>query len=227
VNVLEWDTDFFGVRIGRADLADETVAAAVDAARRERVECLYLAAPAERPDLVTEAARAGALLVDVRLELDAEPGELAPQSGVRIAGAGDGELVEQLAAELSTHSRFRADPRFDEGRVAEMYRIWARRCLADGVAVLAEDGRGLVAASRSGDEARLDLVYVSPESSGRGLGAALAREVLRVLDAPRALVVTQAGNVPALRMYESLGFRARAAGALLHLWLGDLDMITG
>lgn len=222
MNVLEWDTQFFGVRIGRAELAETDVASAADAARAESLACLYLSAPAARPELVTDAVRAGALLVDVRLELDAErTTQPKPATGVRAAGEGDAELVEELAAELSAYSRFRADPRFDGERVAEMYRVWARRDLAEGAVVLAEGGSAFVAASREGDETRLDLVYVSPESSGRGLGAALAQEALRLLDTPRALVVTQAGNVPALRLYESLGFRARSAAILLHLWLND------
>lgn len=221
MRVLEWDTQFFGVTIGRAELAEEPLAAAVEQARKAGVRCLVGTAPASRLDLVNDATAAGARLVDLRMELTAEEEWRGPRSGVRVAGGADEATLKELARRLSAFSRFRADPRFPAERVAAMYDVWAERCLREGAVAIAEDGSGFVGARPGEDRVRVDLVYVDPAASGRGVGGALVHCALEALGARRALVVTQAGNARALRLYERLGFRANAVDAMLHLWLDE------
>jgi ribosomal protein S18 acetylase RimI-like enzyme len=104
-----------------------------------------------------------------------------------------------------------------------MYRIWARRCLDEGVVAVSEgDPAGFVGARARCGEARVELVYVGEDAGGRGLGRALVRTALAAAACGRASVATQVGNVAALRLYESLGFRTRATRAILHLWLDEL-----
>jgi ribosomal protein S18 acetylase RimI-like enzyme len=221
VTELEWDTRFFGVRIAQADETaelDAEVAAAGDAG----VELLYVRVPGADATRVEHAVRRGARLVDLRAELDraGEPPE-AP-AGTRRASAADLPAVERGARQLSAASRFAADPRIAAERVAEMYLIWARACLEGGVVVLPEDGAGgFVGATHANGETRLDLVWVDPSRAGRGLGRTLVDAALAAAPAPRARVVTSATNVPAMRLYESAGFRTRSVDALLHLWLDE------
>jgi GNAT superfamily N-acetyltransferase len=215
---LPWDTEFFGIRIARAeagDSLDPTAAAARDAG----IECLYLTVREARPGALDAAIRAGALLTDLRLELerDAPPPEAV--EGVRVAAEADTGEVERLAAELSAYSRFNADPRFPAGRIAEMYRLWAHRCLAEGTVVLPAEGAGGMVGTRPGDPASVDLVYVAPGAAGGGLGRRLVEAALAEVGGARATVATSAANIPAVRLYESLGFRAARLSAVLHLWL--------
>lgn len=220
---LAWDTDFFGIRIGRAVLPGEPVRVALEAARVEGIECLYVVAPADRLDLVNDATAHGARLVDLRMELDAETEAWpAPRVETRLATEADRGLVRALARELSAASRFRADDRFPAERIEAMYEVWADACLDSGAVAVAPDGTAFVAARADGGETRLELVYVGPDSSGRGLGGALATAVLRELGARRAHVVTQAANVPALRLYQRLGFRTRSVAATMHVWLDEV-----
>lgn len=64
-------------------------------------------------------------------------------------------------------------------------------------------------------------MYISPESRGKGTGRALLAEALRVARlVPELLQVNlavNASNIPAIRLYESMGFKAfgRETGALL------------
>lgn len=225
---LPWDSEFFGIQIGRSELPEEDLTGAVAAARAAGVECLYLFVAGAELRLVEAAARAGARLVDLRaaLELDLSRREPVAGEGVRLAEAGDGPALEHAGEQLSRFSRFRADARFSPERLAEMYRIWVRQCLAGGwVAVPAvPPGRAssFVGVRPAAGEARVELVYVAPEDSGRGLGRALIAAGLERAPGSRASVTTQAGNTAALRLYQSLGFRTRSLTAVLHLWLDEL-----
>ena len=217
---LPWDSDFFGVRVGRAVIPDESLESALSDAREQDVECLYLELSGAPPDAIEEAVRAGARLVDLRTTLErAEPIDEAPGDRVRRATAADATLLEAMARELSAFSRFAADPRIPTAKVEEMYEIWVRRCLAEGVVTVGTDGSGMVGVRIPADGTlHVELVYVSPSAAGDGLGAELLVAALTNAEGG-ATVVTQAWNVPALRLYESLRFRTRSLSAILHLWL--------
>ncbi len=220
---LPWDSEFFGLAIGRADLGGEPVGAVLEQARTARLDCVYLFAGGSELAALDAAIGAGARLVDLRNELDAELATLPESDGrSRRAGSDERGRVEEAAARLSAYSRFRRDPRFPAERVAEMYRHWARLCLDDGVVVVpADGGDGLVGVRVVEGVAHLELVYVGPAASGRGLGHSLVAAGLREAGVARARVVTQAGNVGALRLYQATGFRTRSLVAVLHLWLDE------
>jgi len=215
-----WDSDFFGVRIAAADLRDEALAAAVAEARADGAECLYLFTPADRVDLIGDGVDAGARLVAVREHLRLDfPVSLEHDEDVKRADAADRPLVEKLAERLTPYSRFAADPRFPRENVTELYRLWARRCLDEGAVHLDPSAEGFVATRPRGDELSVDLVYVADGAGGRGVGARLLRAALAGSSASAAVVTASTGNVRALRLYQSVGFRTAAVEAVLHLWL--------
>ena len=220
---LAWDSDFFGVSIARADIEVAELDSVLEEARSEGFDLVYLTAPGARVDAVTAAVRRGGRLVDIRAQLEA--GELAPalDARARIATVADREGVERAAVALSSWSRFANDPRIPVERVREMYRIWARRCLEEGVVAVPDgQGSGLVGVI-PGAEAHILLVFVDAASAGRGLGRALLDSALAAAGATSARVSTQAGNVPALRLFEGAGFRVRSVEAVLHLWLDEVS----
>src|SRR5262245_54067259 len=57
VTILEWDSEFFRVPIGRAEIDGDTLAAAVDEARGRGVKCLYLVIPSAHPPSLEDAMR--------------------------------------------------------------------------------------------------------------------------------------------------------------------------
>ena len=218
MNVLDWDTAFFGVQVGRAGV-EESLSEARAAAEAAGVECLYLERAAAHPAAIAEAVLAGALLVDLRLGLSLE-GVPVGNGHARLVATGEAERLADSAVRLSDFSRFRADPRFPPERVHELYRRWLGRCLEEGVVVVPPDGRsGFVGARVEDGVALVELVWVDPGAAGGGTGRALVAAALAHLEMPRARVVTQAGNVPAQRLYQSLGFRTDSCTAILHLWL--------
>ena len=48
MRALPWDTEFFGLPIGRAELDEERLDLALEAAKADGIRCLYLGVPAAR-----------------------------------------------------------------------------------------------------------------------------------------------------------------------------------
>jgi GNAT superfamily N-acetyltransferase len=228
VKLRPWDTDFFGLRIGSADLEHESLDVAVREAERQRLECLYVFTPSRQLPEMMRLTRRGARLVTLRQTLTRQASTAGTDNGavegmpdVRRASSDDAHTLHELAEQLAPFSRFASDPRFDHTRIAAMYRAWSDQCLADGVVTVARNGAGFVGITLNPDEAHVSLVYVNGASAGRGLGRALLESALGATDRP-AVVATDAGNVPALRMYEHAGFRTASTTAIFHLWLDEL-----
>jgi GNAT superfamily N-acetyltransferase len=222
-----WDSTFFGARISEAHVDADSVDKAVDEAAAAGAECLYLFVDADDLAGIEAAVRAGARLVDLRVELEGRVDDTtdATSAPTRRATRSDREALLRQTRELASESRFARDGRIPGDRVREMYEIWLDRCLDEGVvAVPAGDGSGFVGARRDEDAAQIELVYVAAASRGKGLGRALIQEAVRSTDATTARVVTQTGNVGAQRLYQSLGLRSRGALAVLHLWLDERDV---
>ena len=115
VTPLEWDSEFFGVSIARAEIDDDNVGCAVEKATAQGVQCLYLVIPGAHPSSVADAIGRGGRLVDIRMTLELET-RVPPPSGVRLADARDLAVLMTLARSLSRSSRFSLDPRFSPKR---------------------------------------------------------------------------------------------------------------
>jgi predicted GNAT family acetyltransferase len=188
------------------------------------VECLYLSIDALETRTIERAIRVGATLTDLRLTLSAHSSAFPQLEDGRTRRAADDELrqLEGLARNLAAESRFARDSRFAPEAVARMYELWSARCLENGVVVVpAGTLCGFVGAVDDPTGARIELVYVSPDGRGHGLAAAMVVDAARALGAAEVTVVTQAGNLAAQRVYQSVGFRTRGSEALLHLWFDD------
>jgi RimJ/RimL family protein N-acetyltransferase len=162
---LPWDSDFFGVPMGRLDYVlaapdastahletalARTLAAAKEAGLR------HLAARVDVADLhamgVLEAAgfRTMDALVTyiMRPRKDAHP-EVRPVGTIRDAGPADAAAIVDITEEAyrGYRGRFHLDPHLSSERADALYPAWARACadrtMADTVLV-AEDGAGAV-----------------------------------------------------------------------------------
>ena len=218
----EWDSTFFGARIFEAHLARDSVDRVVAEAGRAGAECLYMFIDANDPGGIEDAVRAGARLVDLRTELGGRMEVDTAAGATRPATRADRQTVLPQTRELAIESRFSRDGRIPAEKVREMYEIWLDRCLDEGVVTVPTAGRGgFVGARKNGGVARIELVYVDAASRGHGLGHALVHDAVASLATNDATVVTQAGNVGAQRLYQSLGLRSRSTTAVLHLWFDE------
>ena len=232
---LPWDTEFFGVSVGRvkATRLDVAGAHAVRAwATANAVECIYFLNEPTENRSVDAARSAGFREIDVRVELElaleSEPrGEAKPRAQVGPATADEEAALAAMARELHVDSRFFEDPNFPDERARELYARWIENSLrssSDEVLVARMNGQpcGYVACQmEGGDTGRIGLIGVAGHAQGAGLGSALVQASItwfRDHGARRVRVVTQGRNEAALRLYTRAGFEPFSRGTWLHLW---------
>ena len=242
-HLLPWDSDFFGLRIGRVDghTMDDAVALAVDTwAADHEVECVYFLADMTEVDTVHAAERHSYHFMDVRHTLRHDLRELpsvaAPPADVtlRLATGDDVDGLAQIARTAYPGTRFYADSRFDRQRVDDLYERWLRVSLLEGYADLtvvatqhdAPVGYVTVrfhAADEQGvsPHGEIGLVGVAGTMRGRGVGQLVTGEALRQIREhgyDRVLVPTQGRQAALLRFYERLGFVSDDVAFWYHKW---------
>ncbi|HMK71863.1 MAG TPA: GNAT family N-acetyltransferase [Myxococcaceae bacterium] len=233
LRTLDWDSDFFGVRIARLEetrLDPEDVAVLEQEVAARGIDCVYLLADEALPP--ARALTAGFWPVDERVTLELEPvPELVLRGGgARPAVAADARALEDIAGEAHRGTRFFTDPHFPKERSIELYRTWIRNSLggaADAVLVV-DDASGpagyATASVKAGGLGEIGLVGVAARARGQGLGRALVAAVVHWIGergCTRAQVVTQGLNAVALRLYQGAGFRIARTQTWYHRWTRD------
>lgn len=189
---------------------------------------------------VTNATRAGFSVIDVNVTFDwdnvvsSNPKSAASSNDMAIqaASAGDAATIEAIAGRCFTFSRFHIDPAIGLDWANEVKRQWARNACRGRASVVYVARRqneitGFLAVLESkssrGTDAIIDLVGVDPAYQGQGAGRALSRMFVDQWRdcADRLRVGTQVSNIPAMRLYESIGFRVTETSYVLHAHVKD------
>ncbi len=233
---LEWDSEFFGCRIARVRalrLGEAELARILGWMREQSIDCLYLLLDAGDLEGAVRAQAAGFRMVDARVTLDCDPGELADVAGCELppdiapCTPRDVAALVEIARVSHATSRFYADGHFPEERCSALYATWIENSCAgsaEAVLVARDDGRavGYVTCHENADgSGQIGLIAVAGEARGRGVGQRLVRGAL-IWFAARGRspvrVVTQGRNVEALRTFEGVGFRTGCVELWFHLW---------
>lgn len=230
---LAWDSDFFGIPIGRVSpVADESLAAEVEEADADGRRCLYMLCPLADLSRLHLAIELGFRPYDVRVELSgAVSGDRERPARVRDAHEDDEAALAGLVRERVRGTRFWNDLRFPRDRVEDLYVEWLRRGMSTAparqtFAVGEADGFVTCQLDRAAGVGRIELIAVAADCEGEGLGDALiqaAGNAFAEAGLERAEVVTQAQNVRAQRLYQRNGYRTANADVWMHRWVeGDL-----
>jgi dTDP-4-amino-4,6-dideoxy-D-galactose acyltransferase len=230
---LTWDSNHFGLRIGRVNDSKLTPALLAEIGAWEchhSIDCLYLLADPEALTMQL-ATHAGFRFVDVRstFEIELSGVVLCDQSEtVRLATLEDIQDLRRIAGESHRESRFYVDGNFPLTACHELYRIWIERSCRDrqfaSAVFVAERDARLVAyitcilASRTGE---IGLFGVDIKCRGQGWGRRLVHRALswfRAQGYARVTVVTQGANVPAQRLYQKCGFLVSTVQVWYHRW---------
>jgi dTDP-4-amino-4,6-dideoxy-D-galactose acyltransferase len=234
--LLDWDTQFFGLRIARANVnrLDPEVARSLLAwCCEHKIDCLYFLADADDPVTVRLAEANQFKLVDLRVtlrvDLAAQPVAHKTAPGVTIAPVAATEVpaLREIAAGSHHDSRFYADPGFATARVNALYETWIEQsCQDKAKVVFVAHWQGQVAgylacACDSTQTGRISLIAVATGFQGQGIGGALVETGLdwfRKQQLQDVCVVTQGRNTRAMRMYERFGFTVQAIQLWYHRW---------
>lgn len=236
---LDWDTDFFGVRIGKltAQRLDEATLAQVDAwCAEQNIDCLYYQAPADDPETIQLAGKAGFQLVEVRLIFerrldDWEPvtrHRLGDEVAIRPAQLTDIPAVQKIAQGSYLDSRFYFDRRFAESRWQAYYRTWVKKSLEGRaeMALIAETNHqvlGYITGVPSTDRTEMmyELTGVNPAARCAGVGQELFRSGMDWCvqhGIPYIWLATQGRNIATQRMVQRNGFITKACYLYYHRW---------
>ena len=227
--LLEWDSAFWGVTVGRVEddrLSEATSGRLDEWVRAHSVDCVYLLLRADDSPSLAAAQETGFRLVDVRLELERGVDVHEGVGAVRAHHEEDLPALRAIARTAYDGTRFFADPGFPDERCRDLYETWiAESCAgwADVVLVAERGGSvaGYVTCDRDGGGAVIRLIGVAAADREKGVGADLVFGALgwaAEKGATRLTVVTQGGNVPGQRLFQRLGFRTASVGLWLHKW---------
>jgi dTDP-4-amino-4,6-dideoxy-D-galactose acyltransferase len=234
---LNWDSDFFGFRIGRVLLekVDEaSLSEALKWCQEEKIQCLYFAVSIDEGESIRLAEKNGFSLVDVRITFERKlPGtedEESPAfSEVVIRPPKDSDLsfLKEIASKVYFDTRFYQDFHFPRERVDELYRVWIEKSCAgyaDKVFVAEKDGRAMgyiTCHLQNPSTGSIGLVGVDPEVKGRGIGRELIFSAIRWFKEKQTgqiQVGTQGRNLSAQRLYQRCGFTTGKAHLWYHKW---------
>lgn len=231
IDVLEWDTNFFG--FGVCKLQSESpsgVAAAIDEARRRGMKLAYWFVDPADSAAADLAQEVNARLVDRKVTYLLDLVGTTPRApDARIVKAVDPTpQLRFLAMQSGQYSRYKVDPGFAPTVFERMYNIWLERSIsgviAKDVIVFEDEGKelGFVTIGIKNGRANIGLIAVDADSRSKGVGAQLMNAALaksKEWGVDQIDVVTQKDNAGACRFYERSGFTQEKIEHIYHIWL--------
>lgn len=239
---LEWDSTFFGVRIGQIlknSLDTETVRQIDKWSKNYRVDCLYLVTDADDSSTIRLAEDNGFHQVEIRILYESNLTGWDPDARqksnqdvvIRNVRNTDIPQLQQIAKNSYQNSRWYFDPCFPEEKCQEFYQSWIKKSAEGGasfVLVADIDGEilGYISGNRQADhpEGSFELTAVKETSRRSGIGHELFASSLDWYiqhSVNRVIVNTQGRNLGTQRMIMRFGFLPFKVHLFYHRWMTD------
>ena len=240
VQLLEWDSEFLGFRVGRLAVQQLSVAhlaTLMDQSRAAGFRLIYLIADPADATTAATANRAGVWLADRKVTFARETNIPLPVGAATAAGSGailNATMAtpqsEKLAWQSGEFSRFRRDVQFAPHVLVDLYRQWLQASFTGELAQVVltylspttGDETGLLTLAEQAGVARIGLLAVDSAARRQGIGQQLleaARKQAQRWNCSYLQVVTQCDNEPACRFYQQCGFELVQEEYIYHLWL--------
>lgn len=229
IRKLEWDSEFFGLQIGRVDL--QTLDDAVDLALmhynlKYQYDLLYVFS---KEGLSFDAI--GAELIDEKVLYGkpCEPRERYNNISFYKQDVPSEDLY-RLALVSGGYSRFKLDERLPQGCYERLYSRWIENaCPKDGTnkQILTyldaqNVAKGMITIDHQGELGHIGLVAVDADCQHQGIGGKIMSSLdgyLYGLGVKTLEVPTQKANKDACRWYEKNGFEVKSVTPIYHWWL--------
>lgn len=235
---LAWDSDFFGLRIARVQghyLTPERQNDIANWCAAQDIACLYFLAACDDDVTVCTAEQAGYHLVDIRVTLNCASekaillSKMSDDIVVRTSTETDLTQLQEMGRDQFTDSRFYQDQHFPRERCQALYDTWIakslRRDSPDQVLVVECTGRAVgylaITSHASQGIGQISLMAVAPAAHGRGIGAALLDQGIRIFrrqNVHELRVVTQGRNIASQQLYQKFGLRTAQVQLWYHKW---------
>lgn len=229
VQKLQWDSDFFGLRIGRTDISSNegwNMLRQDASSWRKQYDLIYVFSERELP-IDGDKVR----LVDTKTiyakSIDASA--IMPSAIEQYMEPIPNADLYRLALISGVYSRFRLDDNLSIESYECMYRCWIERSVDGSMADLVFVHRtknqidGMITVKIETDMAYLGLMAVDEGMQGKGIGSMFIKTVEAYLQTKTTVrhlkVATQWANKPACHLYEKNGFVVEEKTNIYHWWL--------
>lgn len=231
---LDWDTHFFGYRIGRStthELHQGDMDTLLQWCSDNQIDCLYFLSNGNHPITEQLLSVNRFNLVDIRMTLEKADVQnshpITPQGIIRSHQELDIPHLKKIARQSYRDSRFYFDTHFSDELCDLFYETWIEKsCRGYADAVLVADienqPSGFVTCSAKNHIGQIGLVGVDEAMRGKGIGYRLLMRAMQWFyeqDCHKIEVVTQGRNISAQRLYQRCGFMTKSVQLWYHLWL--------
>ncbi|WP_057936021.1 GNAT family N-acetyltransferase [Algoriphagus resistens] len=212
---LPFDSSLFGYQVGKTTIGDSwNEKDFLKAAGDFRLVYLFSEKPVELHDH-------GFHWVDTKVIFEKElQNQIEVVSIQPFQGNLNNEL-EELAFLSGIHSRFKIDPRLQNGEFEKLYRLWITKAYESNSILQSPDLAGMVTLTVEHGQANIGLIAVSGENQGKGWGRKLLQAAEYQAFRQGAVIMkipTQSSNAPACKLYESLGYQLKNKIHVYHYW---------
>lgn len=227
---LEWDSSFFRKKIAKIVVNDiDSIPTIRDIVKNNEYDVIYLFSPVSIFNDISKLFGSDKQFFHVdrkiTLELNLESNSLNSYDvfdDISIAPFVSEEIIN-LAYDSGHLSRFYKDERFRE-YFCDLYKIWIEKDFSNGcifIKKIKDKIVGLVSVTICNDIANIGLVAVNSDYRGNGIGVQLFRSLFSHLmeqNIKSCRVVTQSDNIPALKLYNKVGFKTIDVIDVWHYW---------
>lgn len=228
VQYLDWDSEFFGFRIGRADISSyqELIRlCTMEAELGKQYDLIYVYCQpmvrfehsnvylVDEKTIYTKRIESQPICANVCMYQDSLPNE----------------DLYRLALISGEFSRFRNDIHFPKGSYERLYHRWIEQSvlgnMANKVFVYQQEQRicGMLTAKWDVNTANYGLLAVDTQMQGKGIGTKMMQTLENYLAHETSAITlslsTQKNNQNACRLYEKLGFSVNGVTSVYHWWL--------
>ena len=237
VEYLDWDSRFFGVKIGHTRIAinqlkPKTMDKAIDEARANDIKCLYVEIPFGIPEVLAYCSENRFFLVDLKTTLEKKIDiKDTRESSINMTYKLENKYypsLTEIVKQISIQSRFSYDLNFGREKSRLLYEEWLRVSFYEKycdyfiVYVKDEKPEGFITVKIKNGYPFIDLLGVLDEKRGKSIGKCLINEAERKLSEAcynTMNVVTQGHNIRALRTYYGMNFRIKSINIFYHKWI--------
>lgn len=193
----------------------------------EGIDCMTYKTEATKIGLIQNLQKNGFVLagLPVRLSINLENIKDYEDQNIRLFENKDAGILSEIARNTFLNAYRYNDKKFDKSRVDDLYSEWIKNSCkgrAEAVFVYEDDNvpMGFIACNIKDKTGLIDLIAVSKDARGKGIGKKLVLNSLSWFKdkVDKVEVNTEAMNYPSLRIYQNAGFKIEWIGADLDYW---------
>lgn len=226
IKTMKWDSSFFGIKIGKIDVADFTLSDFEKA--KNKFGLIYIQALSDNCEHL-ETIKSFAHFEDRKLIYSKKISKtVLSDNDVSVYNSkiANKKLVS-LALLSGVYSRFKLDPNFKKKDFEQLYRKWIENSVTKKMAfcvLIAGDEKnpdGFITIQQNGDVAQVGLFAVNNNAQNKGIGKKLlstAEYFAQINNFDTLKIATQESNKHACKFYEKCGYTIQSNINTFHYW---------